>query len=272
MKSTILKWFDLLNIPSQWRDEVAMAADSFDKTDIEKEDDPFAYLAKHENKMLTLLYSLYRCEEFFETAKKRDIPDDILFATLTEVRRYTIEYNNMTKGEKLGIYVGNWVGKILRGEIYRLGRLEFEMRTCPRSSEKHGIEVGDNVIGVHIPDNGGPFTPEACNEAYKLSEEFFAKYFPEYQYKCYVCSSWLLDKTLKQFLSPDSNIVKFMDSFDIDEKTTEAYSSLTFLFGRGTEIKDLYHITPTTSLQKKVIDHLLNGGKLYSGYGFKERP
>ena len=272
MKNTIMKWYDLLNVPAEWRDEVENAANDFDKTDIENAADPFAYLAENENKMLCLLYSLYRCEEFFNAGKSRGIPDDILFATLTEVPRYIIEYHNMTKGEKRGIYVGNWMGKILRGEIYRLGRLEFEMRTCPRSSEKHGVQVGDNVIGVHIPNNGGPFTPEACNEAYLISEEFFAKYFPEYKYKCYVCSSWLLDKTLKQFLSPDSNIVKFMDSFDIDEKATEAYSSLIFLFGRGTEIKDLKDITPTTSLQKKVIEHLLGGGKLYSGYGFKARP
>ena len=270
---TIEKWYDLLDIPKEWKNEVMNAAQNFDESAlavIESKELPYAYLNEQENKMLCLLYSLYKCEEFYENAKKRGIPDEIIFASLTEVRRYTIEYNVMTKGEKVGLYAINWIGKILNGNIYRLGRLEFEMRDALHSYEEFGLVKGDNVIGVHIPDNGGPFTPEACDEAYVLCEKFFARYFPEYEYKCYVCSSWLLDETLKKFLKPTSNIVRYMDSFRIIN-TKEVYSALTFLFGRGVGVDDLKDITPTTSLQKSIIEHLNNGGKLYSGFGVKKR-
>ncbi len=269
MTSIIEKWFDLLNLPTEWKDEVMNSAKTFDPAYIDAKEEPYSWLFEQEDKKQALLYALCKCEDFYLTAKKRDIPDDILLASLTEVKRYALEYYNLTKGEKIGIQTIKWIGKILNGNIYRLGRLEFEIRTCVYGWPKHNIAAEENVIAVHIPDNGGPFTEEACNEAYRLSKEFFAKYFPEYDYKAYVCSSWMLDPTLKQFLKPTSNIVRFMNTFDV-VKTTEAYSSLIFLFGRGTEISDLKNITPTTSLQKSVIDHLLSGGKMYSGYGFKE--
>lgn len=271
MKDLILKWFEKLELPEEWKDTVCSEADNFDPAFLDAMDEPYMWLNEQENKMLCLLYALYKTEDFFNTARKRNIPEDILLASLTEVRRYAVEYNKITNGEKIGIKQINWIGKIMCGTIFRLGRLEFEMRHCLRSSEKHGIKEGDPVLAVHIPDNGGPMTEEACSEAYALSKEFFAKYYPEFNYKCYTCSSWLLDKTLKGFLKPDSNIVKFMDSFDIDDKVKESYDALTYLFVRGTTVDDVKNLTPKTSLQKAVVEHIKNGGKLYSGYGFKAR-
>ena len=271
MKEIILKWYDKLNLPEEWSEKVSSEADSFDPSEFERADDPYMQLSNQEDKMLCMLYALYKCEDFFLTARKRNIPEDILIATLSEVRRYALEYNVMTKGEKIGIFQINWIGKILKGTIYRLGRLEFEIRPCVRTSEMLGVKEGDNVLAVHIPNNGGPFTPEACNEAYALAEAFFAKYFPEYEYKCYTCFSWLLDVNLKKYLKPDSNIVKFMDSFEIDDNPKETPAALIYLFGRGTTEEDLKNITPTTGLQKGVIDHVLGGGKLYQGFGVRSR-
>ncbi|MBQ6703071.1 MAG: hypothetical protein IJN17_08990 [Clostridia bacterium] len=270
MKQLIMKWFDLLNLPEEWKEEIERASESFDPTPLDGMKDPYLYLNEGEDKMPCLLYSLYKCEDFYNTAKKRDIPDDILLASLSELKRYALEYNKITNGEKLGLKQINWLGKILCGNIYRLGRLEFEIRGSLKSSEKHGVNAGDPVIAVHIPNNGGPFTEEACKEAYKLCEEFFPKYFPEYQYEYYTCNSWLLDPTLKNFLKPESNIYKFAATFEVTEGR-ESTDALTYLFGRGTELKDLDTLTPETSLQKHVVEHLKNGGKLYSSFGLKKK-
>ena len=266
----IQKWFDILSLPEEWKHEVIKSAEEFDIEKVDNMSEPYQYLYTQEDKMQGLLYAIYKCEDFFNTSKKRNIPDDILLASLSELKRYAVEYYKTTNHEKIGLLQIRWLGKILRGNIYRLGRLEFEIKYADYDWEKHNVKVGDGVLGVHIPDNGGPFNETTCQEAYDLAEVFFAKYFPEHNYKCYVCSSWLLDKNLKDFLSPSSNIVKFMDSFDIIWEK-EAYSALTYLFGMGTEVDDLKNITPKTSLQKHVIDHILKGGKLYSGYGFKMR-
>ena len=270
MKQIIMKWFDLLNLPAEWKEEIEKSAENFDTTELDSMAEPYMYLDGQDNKMLCLLYSLYKCEDFYNTAKKRDIPDEILFASLLELKRYALEYYDISKGEKLGLKQINWLGKILRGNIYRLGRLEFEIRGSLRSSEKHGVNAGDPIIAVHIPNNGGPFSEEACKEAYKLCEEFFPKYFPEYQYEYYTCNSWLLDPTLRKFLKPESNIYKFAATFEVTEGR-ESIDALTYLFGRGTELKDLDTLTPETSLQKCVVEHLKNGGKLYSSFGLKKK-
>ena len=271
MKHTILKWFDILNFPQEWKEAVEKSAESFDTTIIESQPDPYNWLFEQEDKMQGLLYALYKCEDFYNTAKKRNIPDEILLASLSEVKRYAVEYNKvMTKGEKLGILQIRWIGKVLKGNIYRLGRLEFEIRGSLKGSVKHGVKEGDDIIAVHIPDNGGPFTEETCKEAYRLAEEFFPKYFPEYKYEYYTCHSWLLDNTLKKFLKPTSNIVWFMDTFEITENH-ESYEALTYLFGRGTKLQDIDKLTPETSLQKAIVEHLKNGGKLYEAFGLQKK-
>lgn len=266
----IQKWFDILSLPEEWKHEVIKSAEEFDIEKVDNMSEPYQYLYTQEDKMQGLLYALYKCEDYFEMSKKRNIPDDILLASLSELKRYALEYYNTSKCKKIGLLQIRWLGKILRGNIYRLGRLEFEIKFAELDWEKNNIKIGDKILGVHIPDNGGPFNETTCQEAYDLAEDFFAKYFPEHDYKCYDCRSWLLDKTLRNFLSPSSNIIKFMDTFDIVWEK-EAYSALTYLFGMGTEVCDLKNITPKTSLQKHVIDHILNGGKLYSGQGYRAR-
>ncbi|MBQ7968653.1 MAG: DUF5596 domain-containing protein [Clostridia bacterium] len=268
MKKIIEKWFDILQFPTEWKGEILESAQGFSTDEIEKNEQPYEWLFEQENKLQGLLYALYKCEDFFNTGRKRNIPEDILIKTLSEVRRYALEYYTSTG--KIGVLMITWLGIILNGNIYRLGRLEFEMHPAQHSCEELGLEKGENVIGVHIPDNGGPFTPEACEKAYAIAKDFFAEYFPEYSYTHYVCESWLLDTTLKNFLNNDSNIVKFMDTFK-PVVSKEAYSALIYLFSRDTSVEDLGKITPKTSLQKAVIDHIQNGGKLYTTFGVKIR-
>ena len=267
MTKTIEKWFDILTLPKEWKPEITENAQTFTTERIESNDDPYLWLFEQEDKLQGLLYALYKCEDFYNAGLSRNIDKDILINTLSEVKRYALEYYETTG--KIGVLSIKWLGKILNGNIYRLGRLEFEMRDALHSAEKFGLEKGDNVIGVHIPNNGGPFTPEVCEEAYALAERFFAKYFPEFKYTHYVCNSWLLDRTLKNFLKPESNIVKFMETFE-PIYSKEAYSAFIYLFGRGVEAEDLKRIVPKTSLQKAIIEHIQNGGKLYSTFGVRK--
>ena len=120
MKELIVKWYEKLDLPSAWLEKVKQAAEDFDPSPFENTDDPYLTLNNQDDKMLCLLYALYKCEDFFLTARKRNIPEDILLASLSEVKRYTLEYITMTKGEKIGILTINWIGKILKGNIYRL--------------------------------------------------------------------------------------------------------------------------------------------------------
>ena len=119
MKKTVEKWFDILGLPTEWRKEILENADRISLEEIEKNELPFQWLLEQENKLVGLIYTLYKCEDFFITGRKRDIPENILIKTLSEVKRYAIEHYNTTGN--LGISVMNWMSKILHGKIYRLG-------------------------------------------------------------------------------------------------------------------------------------------------------
>ena len=54
MKATILKWYDLLKLPEEWKDEVSSAANSFDPTPFETAEAPYAALNEQDDKMLCL--------------------------------------------------------------------------------------------------------------------------------------------------------------------------------------------------------------------------
>lgn len=270
MKNTVLKWFDLLLFPSEWKDAVTDGLKTFDLDMIEANDNPYAWLYTQEDKMQGLIYALYKCEDFFEKGKAMGISEDILMETMQEVRRHAQNYHRTTKGEKIGIYQIRWVGTVLSGRLYCLGRLEFEMKTTKRTWEGHGVVPGDKVIGLHIPRTGGRMSNEDVESSLKKAAEFFPKYFPDFDYKCYVCHSWLLDPTLKLLLPPDSNIIKFLNRFEITDKT-ESASGLGSIFGSGTNYENVLAKTPETALQKAAYEHIKNGGKLYEAHGFMEK-
>jgi len=269
MKDRIIYWFEKLSLPEEWRAEVLNAVESFDADAISANEDPYAWLAAQDNKMLCLLYALSQCDNTAEFYRKKGIPDDILYATLAELKRYSVEYHKITGGEKIGILQIAWCGKVLKCLIYRLGRLQFEFREAMADWSKFNVKIGDKVLNVHIPNNG-PFDPDSCAKSYAMSEVFFAKYFPEYEYKCYACNSWLLDETLKSMLKPTSNILLWAKEFEV-VKSKEKYDSLIYLFVRGTTLEDVPNLKPVTSLQKNVVEHIKKGGKMYVSYGFRPR-
>lgn len=218
--------------------------------------------------MQGLLYALYKCEDFLEKGLSKGIPESILIDTLQEIRRHSQNYYKYNK--KIGLNQIKWAGTVLSGRLYCLGRLEFEMKTTKKAWEKGGISPGDPVIGLHIPHTGGSMSDGEVEKSLNLAKEFFPKYFPDFDYKYYMCQSWLLDPTLRQLLPPESNIVKFLNRFDITE-THESTSGLGIIFGSGTTYENVLKKSPQTSLQKAAYDHIKNGGKLLDGFGFMKK-
>ena len=265
MKKRILKWFDILEFPIEWKDEVIEAVKTFDFEKIEVQEKPYDWLLEQEDKMQGMLYALYKCEDFLNNGLAKGIPENILIDTLQEIRRHSQNYYKYY--QKVGLKAIKWAEIILSGRLYCLGRLEFEMKLTPKTWEKGGISPGDSVIGLHIPRTGGPMSDKEVEESFNLAKDFFPKYFPDFEYKCYMCRSWLLDPTLRQLLPPESNIVKFLDRFDVTE-TRESTSGLGIIFGGGTTYENVLKKTPQTSLQKAAYDYIKNGGKLLDGFGF----
>ncbi|GAA2288554.1 acyltransferase domain-containing protein [Streptomyces kunmingensis] len=204
--------------------------------------------------------------------RERGIPDDVSRRTLADLGRNLAVHRR--RFGTTGLLVPWWPTRHFRGELYQLGRLQFErVRLGRRTGEGLAatgapLGPGTQALSMHIPDFRGPMSPEACDDSLARAREFFALHYPEEPGRLAVCHSWLLDRQLKQYLPADSNIIRYQDRFDIAAltETPDDDSPVAFVFG-GTETPRGL-LPRRTSLQRAVLDHLDAGGHWYPGIGW----
>lgn len=244
MKQTILKWFDLLPFPAEWREEVALAAEAFDPT-------------ADRTPMWHLLNALRRCDALEQRYIACGIPKEILMSTLEDIVVWA--ENQYLVHKTVGLCEHAWLEGHLQMKLFALGRLQFKMENAIASSKEHSLREGDPIIEVHIPQ-GTPLDMDQVHASYLLAKPFFAKYFPEYNYKHYVCGSWLLDHHFKDFLKPTSNILRFASEYDVIHWAPS-----------NDAIRRLFELNPDkgpeNSFQKNVRTFVENGGQTLEGYG-----
>jgi hypothetical protein len=189
---------------------------------------------------------------------ERGIPDDLSWRILGELASQMAN-RRVVFGEG-GLHTHNWMTVHFRGVIYALGRLLFE-RTSIDFDQATGAaplpEKGEPALGIHIPS--GRLTPESCDASLNAAPEFFAAHFPEEPYRFGICSSWVLDPALNEYLAPDTNILHFQRRFTLlppgqdnsDADTVEA------VFKRP--LSELDSLPTDTSLQRGVIKHIRAG-------------
>jgi hypothetical protein len=162
------------------------------------------------------------------------VAEDVTAATLADV------------GGKIDAYGATvdvpWLVGLLRGEVLALGRLQYER------------EATDEGRAIHIPE-GGSLRPELVDASLAEARALFGD-------GTMICTSWLLDPTLLQ-LPETSNIVAFARRFDV-EPTDPGHegdeAAAKFVFRRPlAEVLDPAVVTPRTTLERLVADHLRSG-------------
>lgn len=144
------------------------------------------------------------------------------------------------------------------------GRLIFE----PVSLKDYEpvLTQGDKAISLHIPGND-KLTEEAVNESLAIGDKFFERFFPDVKFKAYVCSSWLMDTALSNFLGENSNILKFQKRFRIVMAGKNDYSLFTNVFSVADPCP-LEELVPTNRFQEEILNVVKSGGSLYTGRGY----
>ena len=139
------------------------------------------------------------------------IPQGIYEANLKDVTLWCEDFTEKT-GQP-GIKEWRWVGKSLRLELFRLGRLQFEPTALDEEIVHNGqvFPIGTPVLSVHIPA-GEPLDPAAALDSFRQAEDFFPRYFG-IRYPLFICYSWLMAPALKEILPPDSRILQFQRMF-----------------------------------------------------------
>ena len=201
-------------------------------------------------KMLTCM--LVCAAELYSWYEEKGISETVFVDTMCCFTRFIEECRNIT-----GQYAFDrewWTARQVSGNLFRIGELEYEM--LDRESEP--------VISIHIPSDA-ILTGERCDMSLENAKEFFATFFPEYQDRDYICNSWLLAPELCSLLSQDSKILAFQHRFKIQEADYSDTDYIEWVYKtRDVPIADL---PEDTGLQRNMKRHLLNGGRIGTGYG-----
>lgn len=217
----------------------------------------FSCLNRQNNlmRLAVILECAKRVKEKYDTFK---ISETVYFDTMSDIKIWC--KNN-------GIENYGWLQNHVKFELFRLGRLQFQLYECKNktlSYKKLPFDYGEKLIYIHIPE-GEKLDFDKCKDSLEKANEFFALYFPQYEYKFYFCESWLLYENNRDFMDENSNIIKFMSLFDIAYSVKDDSQAIERIFKKRKILKSTFE--EKTSLQKKAKEYMLNGNKLGMGIG-----
>ncbi|MDD3138301.1 MAG: hypothetical protein PHX08_04925 [Lachnospiraceae bacterium] len=123
----------------------------------------------------------------------------------------------------------------------------------------------DMVIVTHIP-SGSPLYHSSCIESYARAEKYYRKkYRKEFANKPmpFVGYSWMLYPPIKDILVENSNIIQFVNDYDIYHCDSQNMDEdLWRVFGKEYK-KPPEELPQNTRLQKNIVNWLLEGNHLY---------
>ena len=188
------------------------------------------------------------CEELEKKYKEKGIDEKYLFDNLKDISVWMDIHSEMN-GE---LYLGelSWLSKHFMPRLFKIGRLQFCMRPIERDIESKNLKKGDFVIEIHIPQRG-PLDNDECKASIEEARKFFEKHYPEYDYKCFTCNSWLLGSDAQEILKTNSDIGKFIKMFETIDYH-EHDSGLKYLFKWNTTWETVGEFEATSSFAKEI--------------------
>ena len=215
-----------------------------------------------------LLVFICLSKQLWENYKARGIDREVWSCGMYDLKYKLLECKQ-SKGV-CGTFVPTWYKGFFNMTRFALGRLQFEIKPFGRIYEKDGKRLTEDspVINMHIPQTGTPFDKASRLDAYERARVFFADAFVDTP-MAFFCHSWMLYEGNRTFLKEGSNILSFMDDFDIFKTETVEKGRCPFswlIFGMDyTGDPDV--LPERSSLQRAYKAQLKNGGDLGRGYG-----
>lgn len=212
---------------------------------------------------LHMLYAIALSKHTRLLYKQKGIADEIFLDTMYDLKAKLMECHQLH--DVWGTAVFWWEIDLFNLNLIALGRLQFEVNEFAEEyqGEKYSLKPGDKVLNMHIP-SGKPLNCEECKESFIRATTFYREYFVD-RPVAFMCNSWLLYPAHREFLPKNSNILKFMDFFDIissKERKDQGYLWRIFYKDWKNEPKDLPR---NSSLQRAYADWIMAGN--YAGEG-----
>ena len=220
---------------------------------------------KKENHLIRLAVILECAVRLRERYAEKGISDEVFLDTMSDIKIWCENADNK------GIKNYGWLKNHLKLELFRLGRLQFQLYECKNKTlnyKKLPFSYGEKLIYVHIPQ-GERLDTERCMASFRRAESFFKKYFLEYEYKWYFCESWLLYEGNKNFMAENSNILAFASLFDHCYSVKVDVQTIERVFGKRRLLKRNY--PEGTALQRSLKKYMLSGGRAGVGISVIDR-
>ena len=249
MKQIIEKWYRKLPFPEKYREAFYTLLDTckLEPCTVDR------YMQSPGDGQRNLLMFLYFCEELQEKYRELQIDDSVFYDTVEDIVRWTNTYYSVYG--KLGLEEIDWLKYHMTCRIFKLGRLQFEIK--------------ENAVGIHIPE-GEPLDYERCLQSFAYAQDFFAKHFPAFSYEKFVCHSWLLDPCLLPLLGENSNIAKFQTLFTLGTSDVSD-AAIRYVFGWDRKRETIGDIVPKSSFAARLQAYILAGGILHATNGTREK-
>lgn len=220
----------------------------------------YGFMSLLDDKM-RLAVTLLLVKDAKERYNEKGIPERVFRDTMSDIGIWC--ENNSNKG----LHNTSWIKNHLLLELFKIGRLQFQIYKIPKKADFiKTLPFGSSktVLNVHIPQ-GEKLDIENCRESFRKAPGFFKTYFPEFSFDYFFCESWLLYDKNREFMKEDSNIVRFMDMFDIVYSAPVDSQAVERIFGKRRFNISSY--PEKTSLQKSAKKYMASGGKLGFGIG-----
>lgn len=240
----------------------------FDTLDHRTVDDRLEALAQQldlQTAQLRLLAVILATEAAVPLYRQKGVDDALMWDTFCDIQQKAASVK-----EAYGYYgqrVLNWFCVFLRAEVLRFGCFMYvDGGYACKTPYTYGditLQSGDPVRHLHI-GVGQPFHKEARYESLRRAH---AQLCPDGGPLICTCSTWMLYPVYRDFLSPTSNIVSFMDDFDIVQvNDQDFFHDCHRIFGKPYE-GDPTALPENTSLQRVFKQHLVNAGKIGTAFG-----
>ena len=209
---------------------------------------------------LHMLFFIILSRKTRKIYEERGIAPEIFRASMMDLHWKLLECKKM-----FGIWgtsVADWQIWWFEVKRFALGRFQYELVPFEDTYEKNGISLhpGDLVINVHIP-SCGPLRREEYMQSYAMAADFFREDRPV----VFFCESWMLFPEHRLFLPKTSNILGFMQDYDIYK---EEYNNgdLWRIFYEDHK-KPAEELPQDTGLQRAYRSWLMEGHQAGLGFG-----
>lgn len=230
-------------------------------------EEPEQFYAKireqNEERFFALVLYCNMAVDVYPEYLSKGMNETIYFDTFADIRIWSEACKR--KYGVIGLMEYEWVALSLACKVIRLGRLQF----APGNVEKeftitsHGetviVPVGTKQLDVHIPE-GSSLDPQSCEESFAMARQFFGK-----DYSVYTCTSWILAPILREWLSPETNLIQFQNRFQLIDVEYPLRQAEERVFGEIREDRENY--PEDNHLQRMLKRYVMEGNDPGLGKG-----